>query len=467
MYNSKRITELIEMLEILEQDDLPLEEVLLKRIVPQVIDEDEHSSQTADEEGDDEPVIPSVLPILPLRGLVVYPQTAVPLTIGQERSIRLVDDVVAGDERLIGLVASRNPELEVPGPQDLYPVGTVAMVHRLFRATDGTIRLVVQGLARFKLVEFVQLEPYLNADIELNPEEVQDGPEIEALARNAREQFAKIAEMVPSIPRELVSSVVGLEDPLQTAYTVANFQRMELEEAQNLLELDSASEKLHKLAGILVREIEVLEIGLKIQKAAQSEIENVQREYFLREQLKAIQKELGEGDEQTAEVEEFRQKIEAAGMPDEPDKQARRELDRLSRLPAAAAEYGVIRTYLDWLVSLPWSLVTADKLDIGYAREVLDQDHYGLQDIKERILEYLAVRKLRLERADELPEESEDEIRRVREGVILCFVGPPGVGKTSLGRSIARAMGRKFVRISLGGLVILIRRGAGKYVSLH
>jgi ATP-dependent Lon protease len=374
------------------------------------------------------------------------------LTIGQERSIRLVDDVVAGEDRLIGLVASRNPELEEPGPGDLYSMGTVAMVHRLFRAADGTIRLVVQGLARFKLVEFIQREPYLNAEIELNPEEVQDGAEIEALARNAREQFAKIAEMVPSIPRELVSSVMGLEDPLQTSYTVANFQRMELEEAQNLLELDSASEKLHKLAGILVREIEVLEIGLKIQKEARSEIENVQREYFLREQLKAIQKELGEGDEQTAEVEEFRQKIEAVGMPDEADKQARRELDRLSRLPAAAAEYGVIRTYLDWLVSLPWSQITEDKLDIAYAREVLDQDHYGLQDIKERILEYLAVRKLRLERAGELPEETDDEIRRVREGVILCFVGPPGVGKTSLGRSIARAMGRKFVRITLGGM---------------
>jgi ATP-dependent Lon protease len=227
---------------------------------------------------------------------------------------------------------------------------------------------------------------------------------------------------------------------------------MELEDAQLLLEMDSVSEKLHRLAGILVREIEVLEIGLKIQNEARSEIEKVQREYFLREQLKAIQKELGEGDEQAAEVEEFRAKIEAAGMPPEADKQARRELDRLSRLPTAAAEYGVIRTYLDWLVSLPWSGLTPDNLDILHARQVLDQDHYGLEDIKERILEYLAVRKLRQERAEERTVEELDEIRRIREGAILCFVGPPGVGKTSLGRSIAHAMGRKFVRISLGGM---------------
>jgi ATP-dependent Lon protease len=259
--------------------------------------------------------------------------------------------------------------------------------------------------------------------------------------------------MIPSIPRELVSSVTDLEDPLQTVYTIANFQRMELKDAQELLEVDSVTEKLRKLVAILAREVEVLEIGQKIQNEARSEIEKVQREYFLREQLKAIQRELGEGDEQSAEVEEFRQKIEAAGMPEEAEKMARRELDRLSRLPSAAAEYGVIRTYLDWLVSLPWSVISEDNLDISHARQVLDEDHYGLEDVKERILEYLAVRKLRQERKDELESlETEDTIRRVREGVILCFVGAPGVGKTSLGRSIARAMGRKFVRISLGGV---------------
>ena len=296
------------------------------------------------------------------------------------------------------------------------------------------------------------MEPYLKANIQLIPEDEEVGAEVEALARNARGQFERIAELITALPRELVDSVLSLDDPLQTVYTIANFQRMELEDAQALLELDKVSEKLHKLVGILAREVEVLEIGQKIQNEARSEIEKVQREYFLREQLKAIQKELGEGDEQAVEVDEFRQKIEKVKMPEEADKQARRELDRLSRLPTAAAEYGVIRTYLDWLVSLPWSATTDDNLDISHARQVLDQDHYGLEDIKERILEYLAVRKLRQERAEELTTEPQDDIRRIREGVILCFIGPPGVGKTSLGRSIAHAMGRKFFRTSLGGM---------------
>lgn len=447
---------LIDILNWFSQDETALEELLFMPIVPRILQDEEGEKEEEQDSSSDseerEPQIPTVLPILPLRGLVVYPQTAVPLTIGQTRSIRLVDDVVSGEERLIGLIASRDPELEVPEPDDLYPVGTVAMVHRLFKAPDETIRLVVQGIARFRVGEFVQLEPFLKATIQLIPETVEEGTEIVALARNTRDQFERIAEMIPSIPRELVSSVVALEDPLQTVYTIANFQRMDLSDAQALLELDSVSEKLHKLVGILVREVEVLEIGQKIQSEARSEIEKVQREYFLREQLKAIQRELGEGDEQTAETEEFRKKIEAAKMPEEAEKQARLELDRLSRLPTAAAEYGVIRTYLDWLVSLPWSMTTSDNLDISHARQVLDQDHYGLEDVKKRILEYLAVRKLRKERSDELLEEPVDEIRRVREGVILCFVGPPGVGKTSLGRSIARAMGRKFVRISLGGM---------------
>jgi ATP-dependent Lon protease len=435
-----------------DEDEIWEDEGLLP-IVPHVVQEEEKERKvTAPGEEEPETKIPSVLPILPLRGLVVYPQTAVPLTIGQPRSIRLVDEVVAGETRLIGLIASRDPELESPEPQDLYSIGTVALVHRLFRAPDGTIRLVVQGLARFRLGEIVQLEPYLKASIELNPEKAEDGAELEALARSARSQFERIAEMIPSIPRELVASILALEDPLQTVYTVANFQRMELADAQAILEMDTAQEKLHKLVGILAREVEVLEIGQKIQNEARSEIEKVQREYFLREQLKAIQKELGEGDEQAVEVEEFRKKIEAAKMPEEAEKQARRELDRLSRLPTAAAEYGVIRTYLDWLVTLPWSVNTQDNLDISHAREVLDQDHYGLEDVKERILEFLAVRKLRLERSSELAAVPEDEIRRVREGVILCFLGPPGVGKTSLGRSIARSMGRKFIRISLGGM---------------
>jgi ATP-dependent Lon protease len=363
-----------------------------------------------------------------------------------------VDDVVSQDSRLIGLVASRDPELESPEPKDLFEIGTVAIVHRLFRAPDGTIRLLVQGMHRFRLGEFTQVEPYLKAQVSLSPEITEDDIEIEALARNALDQFSRIAEMVPSIPREVVESIISLEDPKQIVYTIANFQRIELEDAQALLEIDSTLEKLRRLVGLLVREVEMLEIGQRVQNEARSEIEKVQREYFLREQLKAIQRELGEGDEQVAEVDEFQQKITDAGMPEEAEKQARRELDRMARLPTAAAEYGVIRTYLDWLVSLPWSTITEDNLDISHARQVLDEDHYGLEDVKERILEFLAVRKLRQERADEFTEDFDDDIRRLREGVILCFVGPPGVGKTSLGRSIARAMGRKFIRISLGGV---------------
>jgi ATP-dependent Lon protease len=429
-------------------------EFLFRPITPRVLEKDDQEEKQ-ETVGSGEPAeqIPTVLPILPLRGVVVYPQTAVPLTIGQPRSIRLVDDVMAGEDRMIGLVTSKDPELEVPGPEHLYRIGAVAVVHRLFRAPDGTIRLLVQGLARFRLGEFIQLDPYLKAQIELLPEIVADDLQVEALARNARDQFERIAEMIPSIPRELVASVTALEDPLQTVYTIANFQRMDLKDAQALLELDPVLEKLRKLVTILTREVEMLEIGQKVQNEARSEIDKVQREYFLREQLKAIQRELGEGDEQTAEAEEFRKKIEAAGMPEEAEKMARRELERLSRLPTAAAEYSVIRTYLDWLVSLPWSKTTPDDLDITRARQVLDQDHYGLEDVKERILEFLAVRKLRQERREELETlETEDAIRRVREGVILCFVGPPGVGKTSLGRSIARALGRKFIRISLGGV---------------
>ena len=396
--------------------------------------------------------LPEELPILPLRGVVVYPETNVPLTIGQPRSIKLVDDVIASD-RMIGLVASKDADLESPGPDDLYRVGTIASILRLFRAPDGTIRLLIQGIARFTLTEFTQTEPYLKARIQLSPETREEGLEVDALARNARDQFEHIAEMIPSIPRELVASISSIDDPLQTVYTIANFQRMEMSEAQTILELEKLSDKLHKLVAILTREGEVLDLGQKIQNEARSEIEKVQREYFLREQLKAIQRELGDNDEQSADVDDFRAKIEKSGMPEEAAKQSRREVDRLSRLPTAAAEYGVIRTYLDWLVSLPWSAATTDNLDIAHAREVLEADHYGLKDVKERILEFLAVRKLRLERKEEqaaLP--SIDSIRREREGVILCFIGPPGVGKTSLGQSIARAMGRKFIRISLGGV---------------
>ncbi|MEW6578159.1 MAG: endopeptidase La [Chloroflexota bacterium] len=395
---------------------------------------------------------PNELPILPLRGLVVYPHTTVPLTVGQPRSVKLVDEAVAGD-RVIGLVASHDPELETPGPDQVHLIGTVAQIHRLFRAPDGTIRLLVQGMARIRITEFSETQPYLRACVEAAPETVESGIEVEALMRNVVEQFSRMADLVPSIPGELISAALNVDDPLQLVYALATYIRLDLADQQKLLDLDSVLEKLHTLMTILNKELEVLELGHRIQTEAQSEMEKTQREYFLREQLKAIQRELGEGDEQTLEIEEFRQKIEAAGMPEEAAREARRELDRMSRLPTAAAEYGVIRTYLDWLVNLPWSVQTEDNLDIAHARAVLDEDHYGLEDIKERILEYLAVRKLRQERAGEIKRETKvDYVRREREGAILCFVGPPGVGKTSLGASIARAMGRKFTRMSLGGI---------------
>lgn len=255
--------------------------------------------------------LPEVLPILPLRGLVVYPQTMVPLTIGQPRSIRLVDDVVAG-ERLFGLVASKVFEIETPGPEHLFRVGTAAVIHRMFRAPDGTIRLLVQGLVRFRIIEFTATEPYLMARVEVLPEILETGLQVEALERNVREQFIHMAELIPSMPRELVATIAAIPDPLQLVYNIANIQRMDINDAQEILELNRISEKLQKLVTILAREIEVLELSQKIQKEARSEIDKVQREYFLREQLKAIQRELGEGDEQAAEIEEFRKRIEAA-----------------------------------------------------------------------------------------------------------------------------------------------------------
>jgi len=415
------------------------------------INEDFKSPLGSEKSSHDLPELPNSIPILPLRGLVVYPKTAIPLTVGQPRSIRLIDDVMSSD-RLIGMVTSRNSELENPGPDDLFEIGTAATIHRMFRAPDGTIRLVIQGLSRFKVTNYVQEEPYLKADIQPYPETNTETIEIEALTRNVQDQFQHIAEMIPSIPGELVASITSITDPLQIIYTIANFQRIETQDGQALLELDSAEEKLKKLVTILTRESEVLELGQKIQNEAREEIDKVQREYFLREQLKAIQKELGENDELTQDVEEFKKKIEISKMPDEADKLAKRELDRLSHLPTAAAEYGVIRTFLEWLVALPWDISTADNLDIPHARLILDADHFGLEDVKERILEFLAVRKLREDRIGQFEEEDIDEIHKKREGVILCFIGPPGVGKTSLGRSIAKALGRKFIRLSLGGL---------------
>ncbi len=395
--------------------------------------------------------VPSTLPILPLRGLVIYPMTAVPIRVGQPRSVQLVDDAVS-DGNIIGLVASHDPEIETPTPEQVYRVGTAAAVHRLAKAPDGTLTLIVQGLVRIRIEEFIQESPYFLARVEAIPETTEPTMQTEALRRGMLQHFRRLIDLSPGIPEEMGEMLAGIEDPLQTTYAIANHIESELEEAQEILEMDHLVDKMHRLLNMMAQEVEVLELGRKIKSEAQSEMQQRQREYFLREQQKAIQRELGEGDEQM-EAEEFRKKIEELGMPEEAEQEARRELDRLTKVPSASPEYGVIRTYLDWLTTLPWDVETEDNLDIGHARSVLDEDHYDLEDIKERILEYLAVRKLRDERKEELKaREPEDCIRREREGVILCFVGPPGTGKTSLGQSIARALGRRFIRQSLGGV---------------
>ncbi|MGD8997397.1 MAG: endopeptidase La [Anaerolineae bacterium] len=395
--------------------------------------------------------VPSVLPILPLRGLVIYPMTAVPIRVGQPRSVRLVDDAVT-DNKIIGLVAARDPDIDAPGKDDVYRVGTAAAVHRLAKAPDGTLTLIVQGLVRIQIEEFVEEFPYLMARVRTIPESVEASLETEALHRSVLQSFRHLIDLSPTVPEEMGSMLADIDDPLQIAYAIANQIDTELEEAQELLEMDSLSDKMRRLMAILTQEVEVLELGRKIESEAQSEMQQRQREYFLREQQKAIQRELGEADEQM-EVEEFRQKIEELAMPEEAKQEAQRELNRLSKVPSASPEYSVIRTYLDWLTNLPWDAQTVDNLDIVHARKVLDEDHYDLDDIKERILEFLAVRKLREERKEALEaEQPQDRIRREREGVILCFVGPPGTGKTSLGQSIARALERKFIRQSLGGV---------------
>ncbi len=406
--------------------------------------------------------IPAELPVLPLRGVVVYPMMWLPLTVGQERSIRLVDDALvdSSQQRIIGLFTSRDPNVEEPTPDQVYEVGTAAVVHRMLRAPDGTIRLIVQGIERIRTTGYLQEQPYLRATVEVVPDAEEESLEQEALMRTTLDLFRRLVSLVPHMPEELETAAINAQTPRQLAYLVAASTRMEPEQAQEILEIDPVSQKLVRLNSILSKELEVLELGRKIQTQAQDEMTKMQREYFLREQLKAIQKELGEGDEQEAEIQDYERRIAEAGMPAEAEKEARRELDRMRKMPTQAAEYTVIKTYLDWMVNLPWSTNTPDNLDIAHARAVLDEDHYGLDEIKDRILEFLAVRKLRLERkaaeaasgAAPVEDEHKDMIRREREGVILCFVGPPGTGKTSLGQSIARAMGRKFVRLALGGI---------------
>ena len=379
--------------------------------------------------------LPSALPVLPLKEMVAYPDTLTPLAVGQERSVKLIDDVLSGERTLV-LVASRDPEIEEPGPDQLYDVGVAGVVARMLKVPDGTIRILVQATERVRLGEFIAERPYLVARIEQLPDEVEPSPELEALTRNVQRTFSEIIEQIPYLPEELQLAVTNIDDPSALSHLIAGALRITVEEKQQLLEETDVTRRLRRLSEILARELEVIQLGSRIQSEVQSEMEKGQRDYYLREQLKAIQRELGEEDETQAEVNELRERIAEANLPEHAQRAADRELSRLERLPPAAAEYGVIRTYLEWLVELPWSMTTTDDLDIGHAREVLDADHYDLEKVKERILEYLAVRSLNPE----------------SHGPILCFVGPPGVGKTSLGKSIARALGREFERISVGGV---------------
>jgi ATP-dependent Lon protease len=379
--------------------------------------------------------LPAALPVLPLKETVVFPESMTPLAIGQERSIRLIDDVVGGD-RLLALVTVRDEEVETPAWDDIYEVGTAAVVHKMIRVPDGTLRILVQGIRRIRIERRVLDEPYLLGEFIELPDELEESREVEALTRNVQSLFGKIIGLVPYLPEELSIAAANVDDPSALCHLVASTLRLKTDEKQKLLETVSVEDRLREVSLVLNRELDVFELGTKIQSQVQSELEKGQREFFLRQQMKAIQDELGEGDPEQAEMAELRERIEELELPEEVEKAANRELSRLERLPSAAAEYGVIRTYLDWIATLPWGVTTEDNLDLARAREVLDADHYDLEKVKERIIEHLAVSKLRNDPS----------------GQILCFVGPPGVGKTSLGNSIAKTLERKFGRLSVGGV---------------
>lgn len=385
--------------------------------------------------------IPEELSLLPIKDTVLFPLVVMPLIVSRESSMKLVDDAVVGDTRIIALAALKDPNIEAPQIGDIYHVGVAAAIHTMLRLPEHQ-RLIVQGLKRIRIRECVQSEPYLRVKVEEIPDVTDwtedESMEIEALRRNVASAFQKVVTLSPNLPDELQGIATSINRPGVLADTVALHLPIAIPEKQDLLETIGTRERLKKLLAILMREVDVLELGSKIQSEVHSEMGKMQREYYLREQMKAIQRELGEGDERTAEVEELRERIAAAQMPEEAEKEALRELDRLSHMPPAAPEYTVARTYIDSIVTLPWNTYTQDNLDIPLVHATLDQDHYGLDKVKDRILEYLSVRKFK----------EAGDIRHP----ILCFVGPPGVGKTSLGKSIARALGRKFVRMSLGGV---------------
>jgi ATP-dependent Lon protease len=379
--------------------------------------------------------IPDVLPILPLRGVVIFPAAIVPLLISRGASLRLVEDCLAG-ERILGFVSQRNPEEEAPDPAGLYARGTAGRILKMLRYPDRSVRILVQGLRRIETADFPQREPYLRARVRLLQDVVQPSTELDALQSHMVAQFAKFVSMTPYLPDELQVVVMNIKDPGRVSDLIASNLNIAVEEKQELLSALDVRQRLERLSAILGREIELLELGHKIQSQVQTELSKNQKEFYLRQQLRAIQRELGEGDPRAGEIDELREKLDAAGLPEAAREAADRELERLRVIPPESAEHSVVRTYLEWLAGLPWAVGTTDNLDLVHARAVLDEDHYDLEKIKDRILEHLAVRKLKQD----------------GKSPILCFVGPPGVGKTSLGRSIARAMGRKFVRLSLGGV---------------
>jgi ATP-dependent Lon protease len=379
--------------------------------------------------------IPDELPVLAIRGGIIFPGVITPLIISTTRASKLIDDALVNN-KLVCAVSQKNQEIEEADPADLYQIGTVSYILKMLRFPDGTIRILLQGLKRAQVLEYTQKDPYLKAKISTISEKEQKDISTEALMRNITSMFQKLSDLAPYLPDELPTVIINLDLPSKLADFVTHYLNIALSEKQRLLEISDPVERLSQLVPLLSKEISILELSEKIRERVKGELDKSQRDYVLREQLKAIQKELGETDELTSEINELKTKIEKAKMPKEVNEIALKEITRLSRMSPQAAEYTVVRTYLDWLINLPWSIASEDNLDIHRVKQILDQDHYNLTKVKERILEYLSVKKL----------------RKDSKGPILCFVGPPGVGKTSLGRSIARAMGRKFLRFSLGGI---------------
>ena len=394
--------------------------------------------------------IPDALPVLPLRDAVVFPLTVVPLAVDLPSSLKLVDDVMRGN-RMLALVARREPKAEPPEPGDLHAMGTAAIIHQLARVPDGSVRLMVQGIERVRILDWLNREPYLVARIAVARDDTVAVTELDALRRAVLEVFRRLVEASPELTDELAVAAANITDARQIVYFIASVVPFPTAARQDLLELDPLALKLRRLLELLQSELAVRELGRKITSETEQRLSKSQREYYLREQLRSIQRELGEDESGSTQVAELRRRIEGASLPEEAKREAERELGRLASISPASPEHGMVVTYLEWLAALPWRKESGGAIDVRRAREVLDEDHYDLDKIKDRILEYLAVKKLRQERAAAMPAPPVTGDPPAREP-ILCFVGPPGVGKTSLGQSIARALGRRFVRMSLGGV---------------